>query len=507
MLRILGSANPFGRECDRREVMRIGALGAAALSLPELMFLEAAAATNGQRPVDSAFGKARRIVLLYLQGAASQFETWDPKPLAPEEIRGKWGAIGTSVPGVSIGDQLPRLAQLVDRLAIVRSMTHEHNNHSNLYTMTGSPAVDFNSETNPLDSRHQPFFGSVLDYLEDRSSSAEPPELPRNIGLPFRFSTFSPVFRRAGPYGSFLGHGYDPVWTEFEGRATGKVARVSFFDGFKDVDVEDPFLGITPESRLRVSRDAQLRPELTLDRLSSRRTLLQQLDDQNRLLNETLAAKSLDRFTEMAYSFITSQKLRDALDIGREPMSLRERYGMTLFGQAALTSRRLLEAGCRLVSVFWDEYKVVNTAWDTHFDHFTRLGNELLPGFDAAVSSLLLDLEDRGMLDDTLVLCLTEHGRTPKINKSDRGGGRDHWSKAYSVMLAGAGIRPGTVVGASDAMGAFVKDRPVSPQDILATVYHLKGIDPTTTIPDRLQRPVHLVDGGNVVDELLHGSR
>lgn len=502
MLRILGSANPFGRDCDRREVLRVGALGAAALSLPELFHLEAAAASHGPSATNS-FGKAKRIMLLYLQGAASQFETWDPKPDAPEEIRGKWGAIATSVPGVSICDQLPRLARLADRVALVRSMTHENNNHSNLYTLTGFPAIDFTSETNPLDSRHHPFFGSVLDYLEDHSGSADRPEVPRNIGLPFRFSTFSPVFRRAGPYGTFLGHGYDPVWTEFEGRATGKVARVSFFDGLKDVDVADPFLGVTPDSRLRLSKDAQLRSELTLDRLDSRRTLLQQLDGQTRELNETLAGKSLDRFSEMAYSFITSQKLRDALDIGREAMSLREQYGMTLFGQAALTGRRLLEAGCELVSVFWDEYKVVNTAWDTHYDHFTRLGNELLPGFDAAVSTLLLDLQDRGLLDDTLVLCLTEHGRTPKINSGPRGGGRDHWSKAYSVMLAGAGIRPGTVVGASDETGAFVKDRPTSPEDILATMYHLKGIDPNRTIPDRLNRPVRLVDGGSVIDELL----
>jgi uncharacterized protein (DUF1501 family) len=176
---------------------------------------------------------------------------------------------------------------------------------------------------------------------------------------------------------------------------------------------------------------------------------------------------------------------------------------MTLFGQSALTARRLLEAGCQIVSVFWDEYKIVNTAWDTHFDHFTRLGDELLPGLDAGLSSLLGDLETRGLLDETLVLCLSEHGRTPKINNLDRGGGRDHWSQVYSVMLAGAGIQRGTVVGASDAQGAFVKERPVSPEDILATMYHLKGIEPESTIPDRLKRPVRLVDNGEIVDELL----
>ena len=392
---------------------------------------------------------------------------------------------------------------MTDRIAIVRSMTHEHNNHSNLYTLSGYPTVDFTSETSPLDSRHHPFFGSVLDYLADQDAAAVTNDIPRNIGLPFRFSAYSPVFRRAGPYGAFLGHGYDPVWTEFDGQATKEAPRVSFFSRLKDVPVKDPYMGITPESRLRVSKDARLRAGITINRVRERLGLAQQFDNRNHTLRDSSAAKSLDRFQSMAHSLISSQKLRTALDIGREPKKLRDEYGMTLFGQAALTGRRLLEAGCEFVSVFWDEYKVVNTAWDTHFNHFSRLENELLPGFDAAVSALLRDLETRGMLDETLVLCLTEHGRTPRVTKPNRGGGRDHWSRAYSVMLAGAGIAPGTVVGASDKKAAFVKDRPVSPEDILATVYHLKGIDPERRIPDRLNRPVKLVQDGQVVSELL----
>ena len=177
---------------------------------------------------------------------------------------------------------------------------------------------------------------------------------------------------------------------------------------------------------------------------------------------------------------------------------------MNLFGQGLLTGRRLLEAGCPVVSVFWDEYQVVNTAWDTHFDHFSRLGDELLPGFPTRASvDCCLTWRNRGLLKETLVMCLTEHGRTPKIDNHIRGGGRDHWSQAYSVMLAGAGIKAGTVVGASDATGAFVKDRPVSPEDILATMYHLKGIDPDTTVPDLRKRPVRLTDNGSIVEELL----
>ncbi len=450
----------------------------------------------------ATFGRAKKVLLIYLQGAASQLETWDPKPDAPEGIRGQWGAVSTAVPGVAICEKLPRLAALTDRMAIVRSMTHDHNNHSNLYTLSGAPAVDFSSETNPLDTRHRPFFGSVLDYLADRSGGVGTPEVPRNIGLPWRFSSFTPFVRRAGPYASFLGHGYNPVWTEFDGEATQKVPRVSFFDPLNDVVVADPFLGITPESRLRISKEAQLSDTMQHDRLFKRRALLEKLDPVQGFAHRNKVGKNVDRYAQMAYTLMTSSTLRDALDVGQEPMSLREKYGMTLFGQSALTARRLLEAGCHFVSVFWDEYKVINTAWDTHFNHFTRLGNELLPGFDAGLSALLTDMEARGLLDETLVMCLTEHGRTPKINP-ERGGGRDHWSQVYSVMLAGAGIRSGTVVGASDAIGGFVKERPVTPEDILATMYHLTGIHPDAVVPDLRNRPVRLVDNGTLIDELI----
>lgn len=498
MLSVLGSLNPFERGVPRREVLRAGGLSTLGLSLSGLLRREASAGAAD----DPTFGSAQRVLLLYLQGAASQLETWDPKPLAPEEIRGQFGAIATSAPGTHICERLPKMAEWAHRMALVRSMSHVNNNHSNLYTLSGFPALDFTSETNPFDSRHHPFFGSVLDYVADQQRPDERPELPRNIGLPFRFTTYGQLFRRAGPYGAFLGSGYDPVWTEFDGEATKSVPRVSFFDLGKDVLVKDPYLGITPESRLRISQDARLRDGMQLDRLDRRRSLVEQFDLQVRQLNESPATQGIDRFRAMAYTLMTSEKLRRALDVGEEPMPLREQYGMTLFGQAVLTGRRLLEAGARLVSVFWDEYKIVNTAWDTHFDHFTRLGDELLPGFDAAVSSLLADLNARGMLDNTLVLCLTEHGRTSQIARKTRGGGRDHWSEAYSVMLAGAGIAPG-VIGASDRNGAFVAERPVSPEDILATVYHLVGVSPDTTIPDRLGRPIRIANTGEVVRELL----
>jgi uncharacterized protein (DUF1501 family) len=198
---------------------------------------------------------------------------------------------------------------------------------------------------------------------------------------------------------------------------------------------------------------------------------------------------------------VASQKVRDALDIQREPVVLRESYGLTIFGQAALAARRLVEAGTKLVTVIWDEYGLAGSAWDTHWDHYPKMKDELLPGLDKAFSGLILDLERRGMLDETLVLCMSEHGRTPRLNKS-AGGGRDHWSQCYSQWFAGGGIARGNVVGKSDKWAAVPAERPVSPKDILATIYHLMGIDHHQTIVDRVGRPLPLVDG-QVVNEML----
>jgi uncharacterized protein (DUF1501 family) len=318
--------------------------------------------------------------------------------------------------------------------------------------------------------------------------------------LPFLFSSRCPQFDRGGPYGGFLGQGYNPVWTEFEGKA----ARPSTqYNGNADERVEDPFVAIGPEGRFVVAGTSQSAGELTLDRLNRRRSLLTQLDDGVRRLDKSAAVRGQDRFHQMAYDLLTSAKLREALDVAREPAARREAYGMTLFGQATLAGRRLLEAGAQVVSVIWDEYGPANSAWDTHFYHYERLQNDLLPGLDAALTALLSDLEERGMLDDTLVMCLTEHGRTPQLFDKPRGVGREHWSDVYCNLLAGGGIARGRVVGASDKHGAYVQDHPVSPKDVLSTMYHLMGVDPHQTIPDRLGRPLPLVSGGEVVAELL----
>ena len=203
-----------------------------------------------------------------------------------------------------------------------------------------------------------------------------------------------------------------------------------------------------------------------------------------------------------AFDLIRSPRLRTALDLSKEPMPLRESYGMTVFGQAALTARRLVEAGSRFVTVTWDEYGLAGSAWDTHWEHYPRLKNELMPGFDLGFSGLIADLDQRGMLDETLVLVLSEHGRTPKIS-SAKGGGRDHWSQAYSAVMAGGGIARGRVVGKTDKIAGSVVERPISPKDVLATVYHLLGIEPETLLYDRTNRPIPLVQNAAVLADAL----
>jgi uncharacterized protein (DUF1501 family) len=289
------------------------------------------------------------------------------------------------------------------------------------------------------------------------------------------------------------------VWTTFHGRATRTVVKT-----LQDqrLEVAEPYVGITPDSRFEVASATEMPADVTLDRLDRRRRLAEQFDAARRDLDRTAAGQSLDRHRQMAYALIGSERVRAALDLERESRRLRETYGMTVFGQAALAARRLVEAGSRFVTVFWDEYGLAGSGWDTHWDHYPRMRDELLPGLDLALAGLIADLDARGLLDETLVLCLSEHGRTPRLN-SARGGGRDHWSQAYSALFAGGGVARGRVVGRTDRQAATVVERPVSPKDILATLYHLLGIDPATTLQDRTGRPVPLVPEGSVVTEML----
>jgi Protein of unknown function (DUF1501) len=506
MLRILGNSKRLCDGITRRDLLHVGGAGIFGLGLSGL--LEAKSLQNGSPLIRAArhsdlaasFGKARHCILLFLYGSPSQLETFDMKPEAPLEIRGTMRPIASSVPGLDVVEHLPRVARVMDRTTVVRSVTHPYPIHGVAFATTGVQTIDVAMELSPADPRHQPYFGSALEFLLRRRGTLGPSAVD-NVFLPFPFSsqrTDQPL--RAGPYASYLGAAYHPKWTEFVGEGTKVVdkARPGFsFHG------KDPYLGCTPKSYFRLSDTAVL-PGMTLDRFDRRRRLLAQFDSGRRDLEESLAGRPLSRFQQTAFSMLTSPKISRALDVRRETHETRALYGLTLFGQSCLAARRLIEAGTHLVSVFWDEYGLAGDAWDTHFDHFPRMVTQLLPPFDRAYSGLILDLERRGLLDETLVVCISEHGRTPKLATNVRGGGRDHWSQAYSAIFAGGGIARGRAVGATDRSAAEVKDRPVSPKDLLATMYHLLGVDPHTRLSDRTNRPIGLVpDDAEVVPEML----
>jgi hypothetical protein len=505
MLRVLGSPKKLCNGVTRREMLLGGGLSLFGLGLSDFLRLsDVQASDRGTRP-GRHFGKAKSCILLYLYGSPSQLETFDPKPDAPIEVRGELKSIRSALPGCDVCELLPYTARVMDRVTVVRSLTHPYPIHGVAYATTGVPHIDVPMELNPRDSRHWPFIGSVVDYLQrgvrdpDRGAEDKHP-VPTNIALPWPFSTRRVgEVPRAGPYAAFLGGAYNPIWTEFRGTATRKMVK-TLQD--QKIDVGEPYMGITPDSRFELATATDLPADVTVDRLHRRRSLVEQFEQARRDLDGTAAAQSADRYRGMAYSLIGSEKVRQALDLKREPPALRESYGMTVFGQGCLAARRLVEAGSRFVTVIWDEFGLAGSGWDTHWDHYPRMKDELTPGFDRAFSGLITDLDARGLLDETLVLVLSEHGRTPKI-QSTKGGGRDHWSRVYSGVLAGAGIARGKVVGRSDRHADSVAERPVSPKDILATTYHLLGIDPHTLLTDRTGRPLPLVGEGAVLPEVL----
>jgi hypothetical protein len=501
MLRILGSPKKLCSGRTRREMLWAGGLGLFNLGLGDFFRLADVQGAGTERGPGKSFGRAKACILLYLYGSPSQIELCDLKPDAPVEVRGEFKPIRSSLPGLDVCELLPHMARVMDRVTVVRSLTHPYPIHGVAYALTGTPQIDIPMELNPRDPRHWPFVGSVVDFLSQRSpGKRDRPAVPNNIALPFPFSSRRVgEVPRAGPYAAFLGSAYNPVWTEFCGEATRSVVKTL---QEQRLEVREPYMGITPDSRFELASASQLPVDMTLDRLNRRRSLAEQFDHARRDLDGSPAVRSRDRYRELAFSLINSAKLRTALDLGREPLALRESYGMTIFGQAALSARRLVEAGSRFVTVFWDEYGLAGSGWDTHWEHYPRMRNELLPGLDRAFAGLIQDLDARGLLDETLVLCVSEHGRTPRIQNVN-GGGRDHWSLAYTGLFAGGGVARGKVVGKTDKQGGTVADRPVSPKDILATLYHLLGIDPHATLVDRTGRPMPLVPDGAVLAEML----
>lgn len=497
MLRILSSKKRLCDGVTRRDMLHAGGLSLAGIGLSDLLRSKANASSD---ELKRTFGKAKSCILVFLYGSPSQIETFDVKPDAPEGIRGELGTIPSSIPGYRVGELLPHLSQVVDRTTIIRSMSHPYPLHGVAFAATGVPAIDVAMELNPKDSRHWPYVGSVIDYIEDQRAGGVPPKIPRNIALPFPFSTRRRgEVHRAGPYAAFLGAAYDPVWTDFQGDGATPVPKSL---GKEVIDCPDPYVSLKPGYRFTLSEAGRLPDEMTLDRLNKRRSLVDQFNQARSDLDQRVSTRSYDRFQEMAFSLLTSDAVQRALDVHQESAATRELYGESLFGQSCLAARRLVEAGTRLATVFWDEYGLAGSGWDTHWEHYPRMKVELCPSFDRGMSGLILDLEQRGMLDETLVVCMSEHGRTPKLS-TGRNGGRDHWSRAYSLLMAGGGTAAGKIVGKTDRIAGDVVENPVSPKDILATIYHLLGIDPETIFYDRLRRPLPIAGEGVVRPELF----
>jgi len=464
MNRYQPACNEF-RRCfggTRRDVLRLGSLGGLALTLPQLFAAQAAAAKTS-----NTFGRARRVIMLFLHGGHPQQETFDPKPTGPAAVRGEFGSIPTSLPGVHVSEVLPKTAAIMHKLAVIRSMSHDNPNHVQacLPAQTGHKHPEeakARGDFPPTETDFPPF-GAVLDKLGTHQR-----DMPSWVRI-------GPLMRRNN--GTVL-HGQVPGFLG---------ARHASFV------VDQELLG--DDVQIQAVQPAD---ELTTVRLNARRSLLEQFDEQRRTRDEAAAVADLDAFYQRAFSLIGSEKALQAFDLSSEPATVRDRYGQTEFGRRCLLARRLVEADVPLVNVNYCH--TPRDSWDTHSDNFGKMRKSLAPTLDAALTALVLDLDDRGLLDDTLVIANAEFGRTPAINKNS---GRDHWPWAYSLALAGAGIQSGTVYGASDTSAAYPTENPHDPADMAATIYHLLGIPHDTIIHDKLDRPHRLIIGNTIKGILL----
>jgi hypothetical protein len=442
----------------RRELLQVGGLALMSVSLPRLLAAQERAAQAGMRPAADA------CVLIFLNGGPSHLDMWDMKPDAPVGIRGEFQPIATSLSGYQICEHLPRLAKHMHRATVVRSMHHSVNNAhaAAVYTsLTGHDRGDANVAIGAAPHDH-PALGSVMAMLRPPQ-----PGVVSHVHLPYITKEGAGGPPQPGFFGGLLGAAYDPLIVLKDPNAS-------------DFDV--------PELSLRAGVSAE--------RLDVRRRLFSTLDCQ--VLGARPTA-TLDRFQQRAFDLLTSPATQRAFRLADEPDKVREAYGRNIYGQSVLLARRLIEAGTRVVTVSWAPD--ANATWDTHGGNFAKLKNPLLPQLDAACSSLIGDLYDRGLLDRTLIAVLGDFGRTPKINNSQ--GGRDHWNYCYSLMLVGGGMKAGYIHGASDRTGAFPARDPLLPGDIIATIYRCLGIDAEHELRDQLDRPHRLVPAGTAVKELL----
>jgi uncharacterized protein (DUF1501 family) len=440
----------------RREMLQVGYSALLGVGLSQF-------ARGADQPSLVNRAKPKSLIIVFLTGAASHLETFDPKPDAPDEIRGEYRSIPTKTPGLLACEHLPKLAARSDKFAVVRSLSHRENNHlvATHHVLTGhqQPGAFFDKIASRDDF---PNYAAGRSYFK-----GAPDGTPVGVNLP-TYLQEGPLLW-PGQYAGFLGPKHD-------------IMQVT----------QDPN---KPDFKIDNLRPA---PGMDVGQMKDRMALLNAVNAQQKWLAESADTKKLTDQQVQALSVLTSGKVARAFDIEKEPAAVRDKYGRHAFGQSILMARRLVEAGVPVVQA--NMGRVQN--WDSHGDLFKRMKKDLLPPVDAGVSALIDDLADRGMLDDTLVMVLGEFGREPKINKS---AGREHWAPCFCGLFAGAGVRPGQVIGKSDKHAAYPSTTPYSPDDIGATVYTVLGIDPHAEVRDRLNRPVQL-NRGQVIQALFDGN-
>jgi len=427
----------------RRDMLRAGSLAPLGLGLLDILKPQAIAAPKS---------RAKSVILLFMWGGPAHLDTWDPKPNAPVEVRGQFNSITTSVPGLRIGEHFPRLATRAHQYTVIRSMTHTDPAHLSPvhHLMTGRVASKVNSDNDGPSRSDAPCLGAMAQKLLPATGN-----IPRAVTLPWAVShPAAPGGTAPGQNGGWLGAGYDPFLVS-----------------------GNPNLPTFQVSGLAA------RDDVPADRLAGRAELSKHLDQ------SIFPAHGYGDLRSKAMDLLVSPTVSTAFDLSRESATMRDKYGRHSHGQSCLMARRLIEAGTRLVTVNWPDDG--QGFWDTHGNNFPALKDRLMPPADIAFSALLDDLTARGMLDETLVMWVGEFGRTPKVEN----GGRQHWPRCYSAVLAGGGVRGGAIYGASDKIGAYPTDNPVSPADLTATVYHALGIDPTQSVFDRLGRELAMTEG------------
>ncbi len=462
---------------SRREWLRLGGLAGFGWALPGVI-PQQTRGENSRAAIAPGFGKAKSVIVVFASGGQSQIDTWDPKPEAPLEIRGAFDSISTSLSGVHFCEHMPQIAKIADKLCIVRNMSHEDLDHGSAFYLANTGRYHRRRSANPLPAPDDyPCFGSVLQRVRPSTDFVQ-------TAIHLNGPAVVPKVVAAGQFGGLLGKGYDPL-------TLGDVTKGQM-----------PIPSLLPHD------------DMPSVRMKARQSLLQSVEEATNRLSASAAAADKQSLYSQAFEMLSRRETRAAFDLSAESDTLRDRYGRNRSGQACLLARRLVEAGVPFVNVIWshnnrgqdlDPADTDLYGWDTHNDIFEALQHHLLPRFDQGFSALIEDLEERGLLDETLVVCMGEFGRAPLVALEKRfagaSPGRKHWSWVYSIAMAGAGVTRGSVVGASDTRGAYPDVDPYGPWDVMATVFSALGIDPHQHYKDSLNRPFRVCEG-NVMEAI-----